>query len=132
MDLKPVTKLQDQQKDNLSLKNTVRSKNYLKVYRTLFETDAWKDNIFKVPLEEAWQSYTHSQNLKTNLAEERNNTKRDAFDSFVSNIQFGMLPPPETLLIVAEAMQAYLHANGDISLDEAFSGESIRKIRLMQ
>ena len=122
-----MTKLQDQNKDSRALKNTVGSENYLKVYRAFFQTSAWEDHIFKRPLEEAWQSYAHSQKVKPDLAQERDNKKRDAFDSFVTNVQFGILPTPETLLIMAEAMQTYLQGNGDISLDEAFFGRKHKK-----
>ena len=122
-----MTKLQDQNKDSRALKNTVGSENYLKVDRAFFQTGAWEDHILKRPLEEAWQSYAHSQKIQPDLAQKRDNEKRDAFDSFVTNVQFGMLPPPETLLIVAEAMQTYLNGNGDISLDEAFFGRKHKK-----
>lgn len=122
-----MTKLQDQNKDSRALKNTVGSENYLKVYRAFFQTGTWEDHIFKRPLEEAWQSYAHSQKVKSDLAQERDNKKRDAFDSFVTNVQFGILPAPETLLIMAEAMQKYLQGNGDISLDEAFFGRKHKK-----
>lgn len=122
-----MTKLQDQNKDSRALKNTVGSENYLKVYRAFFQTGAWEDHILKRPLEEAWQSYAHSQKIQPDLAQKRDNEKRDAFDSFVTNVQFGMLPPPETLLIMAEAMQKYLQGNGNISLDEAFFGRKHKK-----
>ena len=102
-------------------RNIAGSGDSLRLQRSLFECDEWKDYPALASLELAWQEYARSQDVT------RDNESRDALHSFVSNLDFGLLPPPETLLLVHEALQRYLRSNGEISLDEAFFGKPHKK-----
>lgn len=78
-------------------------------------------------LEYAWQEYAQSQDIVPKLGDTRDRERRDAIDSYVKNLDWGILPPPETLLLLHDALTRYLRANGDLSLDEAFFGKPHKK-----
>lgn len=99
----------------------------LKRQREYFAGNEWENNPFSNPLEKTWRDYADRQSLIPKLAEHRDSEKRDAIDSFVNNVDFGILPPPETLTLISKALRSYLNANGDLSLDEAFFGRRHKK-----
>ena len=107
--------------------NIAGSTESLRLQRSIFEGDAWADYPVLASLELAWQEYARTQDIAPDLANTRDEESRDALHSFVSNLEFGMLPPPEALLLIHDALQRYLRSNGEISLDEAFFGKPHKK-----
>lgn len=49
--------------------------------------------------------------------------------SFDYYLELGFYPPPEILMVFGEAIREYLNKCGEISLDEAFFGESYKKTK---
>ena len=107
--------------------NIAGSADSLRLQRSLFECDEWKNYPALASLELAWQEYARAQNIIPDLADTRDEESRDALHSFVHNVEFGILPPPETLLLLHDALQRYLRSNGELSLDEAFFGKPHKK-----
>ena len=107
----------------LQTENLAGSQKSLELYRSFFESNTWEDYPIKASLELAWQDYAEKQELIPDLAKTRDRTRRDAVSSFVKNVEWGILPPPETLLLIHDALRRYLNSNGDLSLDEAFFGK---------
>ena len=110
-----------------AMQNIAGSIKELRHQREYFAGNEWENNPFSNPLEKAWRDYADRQSLVPKLAEQRDSEKRDAIDSFVNNVDFGILPPTETLTLISKALRSYLNANGDLSLDEAFFGRRHKK-----
>ena len=107
--------------------NLAGSEKSLELYRSFFEGNAWEEYPIKASLERAWQDYAERQELIPDLVKTRDRKRRDAVSSFVKNVDWGILPPPETLFLIHDALQRYLNSNGDLSLDEAFFGRPHKK-----
>ena len=104
------------------LANVAGSHRCLKLYKSLFNSsdlDAW--GAF-ANLEAGWNGYAKDHEL-LDLEGDRERYQGDAIDSFISNLENGFIPPPETLLALCDALSRYLVYNGSLSLDEAFFGE---------
>ena len=97
------------------------------LHRSIFEGDAWRNLPVMESLELAWQEYAQSQTTIPDLAENRDRRSRDAIQSFTRCLDDGVIPPPETLCLINEALCRYLAANGDLSLDEGFFGSPHKK-----
>lgn len=99
----------------------------LELHRSIFETDTWRDLPVMEDLELAWREYAECQNIIPNLTETRDRSSKDAIQSFTRCLDDGVIPPPETLYLINEALCRYLAANGDLSLDEGFFGRTHKK-----
>ena len=107
--------------------NLAGSHKTLELQRSFFEGEEWEDYPMMASLECAWREYAQSQEIIPELEDTRDRGRRDAIESYVKNLEWGILPPPETLLLLHNALERYLQANGDLSLDEAFFGEPHKK-----
>jgi hypothetical protein len=74
-------------------------------------------------LERSWRSMgQHSE-----LIERGEHPGSDPLSSFASYLEFGLIPPPEILLVLRDCISYYFLKGGDISLDEAFFGRPYKK-----
>ncbi len=106
--------------------NLVGSHKSFELMRSFFEGDGWA-NYLMASLELAWQEHAQSQDIIPDLGITRDSHSRDAIDSLINNVDRGTFPPPETLILLTRALQRYLDADGDLSLDEAFFGKTHKK-----
>lgn len=107
--------------------NLTGSQKSLELYRSIFEGCALRDLPVMEDLELAWREYAECQNIIPDLVETRNRSSKDAIQSFTRCLDDGVIPPPETLYLINEALCRYLAANGDLSLDEGFFGRTHKR-----
>jgi hypothetical protein len=74
-------------------------------------------------LEVAWRTVANEF-----LHEGRDRQPSDnPLSSLAYYMEMGIYPPPEVLLAISNIFELYMHATGDISLDEAFFGKPHKK-----
>jgi len=105
------------------LANIAGSRRSLELYKSLFNSSDLADWGVFANLEARWNDYAADEDELLDLIGDRERYQGDAVSSFVSNVENGFIPPPETLLALCDALHRYLMCNGSLSLDEAFFGE---------
>ena len=105
------------------LANIAGSRRSLELYKSLFNSNDLADWDVFADLEAGWNDYAAGKHKLMDLEGGRERYHGDAIGSFVSNLENGLIPPPETLLALCDALNRYLMCNGSMSLDEAFFGE---------
>ena len=105
------------------LANIAGSRRSLELYKSLFNSCDLADWDVFANLEARWNDYAADEDELLDLEGDRERYQGDAVSSFVSNVENGFIPPPETLLALSDALNRYLMSNGSMSLDEAFFGE---------
>jgi len=106
-----------------ALANVAGSRRSLNLYKSLFDSSDLDDWGVIAGLEAGWKDYAKGEHDLVDLENDRKRFQGDAINSFISNLENGFIPPPETLLALCDALHRYLMCNGSLSLDEAFFGE---------
>lgn len=109
--------------ERCALANVAGSRRSLNLYKSLFDSSDLDDWGVFADLEAGWNDYAKGQDDLVDLESDRKRYQGDAIGSFVSNLENGFIPPPETLLAICDALNRYLMCNGSMSLDEAFFGK---------
>lgn len=102
--------------------NLVGSRLSLNLYKSLFKSSDLDEWGVLADLEAGWTDYAREQHELLDLEGDRERYQGDAIGSFISNLEQGFIPPPETLLALYDALSHYLMCNGSMSLDQALLG----------
>lgn len=76
--------------------------------------------------EQAWQSLEESSFLER--GSELANTAENPLAMLSYIVDFGFYPPPELLMVICEAYERYIVADGGLSLDQIFFGPPVPRV----
>lgn len=106
-----------------SAENIAGSRRSLNFYKSVYKADDLENYESLVSLEDAWNGYANSLHPMLDLKSTRDGNDDDAINSFISSVEGGVIPSPEVLLAICDALRRYLAFNGDLSLDQSFFGK---------